>query len=341
MAKTKATARGKGTGARKTSAAKSSSRKTGTARQNTPGRSAAGRAKGGGAKGRSAKGGSAKGRGAKAAKKSPTRKPTASAARAAGRKSAAPAAGRKSAPAAGRKKGAGSVASAARKRASARKASGTATSRPAAKATRPAAKPPRASAKSRPAAKPPHQALKSAPAAAKPTRRAAKSFAASTKRPPFGGANRLAGKNASAADPGSRRPPTLDRNRRTVREDDIKESDMIPSPPSSLDLDRSPSAARSGGADLAHRLHQHTSTGPELTGGDVDADWQSAELVGDEAPGGDSPTPDQDIVDEIGRAVGIEYADDEELKGGDELVERDRKRWELDPASSEDFEDRD
>jgi hypothetical protein len=63
--------------------------------------------------------------------------------------------------------------------------------------------------------------------------------------------------------------------------------------------------------------------------------------VGDEAPGGDNPTPDQDVVDDIGRALGVEYDDDEELQGGDEIVKRDRKRWELDPASSDDFDDRD
>jgi hypothetical protein len=115
---------------------------------------------------------------------------------------------------------------------------------------------------------------------------------------------------------------------------------MVPSPPSSLNLDRSASAARSGRAELNHKLHEHTSTGPSLTAGDVDADWEAAEAVGDEAPGGDNPTPDQDVVDEIGRALGVEYDDDEELQGGDEIVERDRKRWELDPASSDDFDER-
>ena len=39
--------------------------------------------------------------------------------------------------------------------------------------------------------------------------------------------------------------------------------------------------------------------------GDIDADRESAYSVGDEAPGGDNPTPDQDIVDDIGRAVGV------------------------------------
>ena len=32
--------------------------------------------------------------------------------------------------------------------------------------------------------------------------------------------------------------------------------------------------------------------------------------------------------------------DDEELQGGEEIAARDRHRWELDPGSSDDFEER-
>jgi len=46
------------------------------------------------------------------------------------------------------------------------------------------------------------------------------------------------------------------------------------------------------------------------------------------------------VVEEIGRALGVEYDDDEELQGGDEIAERDRHRWELDPGSSDDFDER-
>jgi hypothetical protein len=111
--------------------------------------------------------------------------------------------------------------------------------------------------------------------------------------------------------------------------------------PSSLDLDRRASAARTGRRELREKFNVHTETSPQLTGGDVDADWESAYSVGDEAPGGDNPTPDQDIVDDIGRAVGVEYQDNEELKGADKVAKRDKHRWELDPASSEDYDDRD
>jgi hypothetical protein len=134
----------------------------------------------------------------------------------------------------------------------------------------------------------------------------------------------------------ARKAPDLNRPRRRIEE----EEDLVPTPPSSLDLDRSASATRSGRRELHERYAEHTETSPALTGGDVDADWESAYSVGDEAPGGDNPTPDQDIVDDIGRAVGVEYQDNEELKGADKVAKRDKNRWELDPASSDDWDDR-
>jgi hypothetical protein len=128
-----------------------------------------------------------------------------------------------------------------------------------------------------------------------------------------------------------KKKPNLDRPRKTVAD--------VHGIPSSLDLDRTASSAKSGRAEMRDKLSKSNSGGPAITAGDVDADWQSAESVGDEAPGGDNPTPDQDRVDDIGRALGVEYADDEELQGGAEIAERDLNRWELDPASKDDFED--
>jgi hypothetical protein len=133
----------------------------------------------------------------------------------------------------------------------------------------------------------------------------------------------------------ARKAPALNRERRTVRDEDI-----VPTPPSSLNLDRTASAARTGRKATRERLGQHTETSPALTAGDVDADWESAYSTGDEAPGGDNPTPDQDVVDDIGKAVGVEYEDNEELKSEEKITKRDRNRWELDPASSEDYNDR-
>jgi uncharacterized protein DUF6335 len=134
-----------------------------------------------------------------------------------------------------------------------------------------------------------------------------------------------------------RRAPSLDRARKQLKEVEGN----IPTPPSSLDLDRAPSAARSGRREMREAILEHNETGPELTGGDVDADWEDAYAVGDEAPGGDNPTPDQDRVEDIAKALGVEYQDNEELRGSDKITDRDRHRWELDPASAEDYRDRD
>ena len=175
-------------------------------------------------------------------------------------------------------------------------------------------------------------AKKAAPKrAVKATRKAAKT--AARKSPPRAVSPRSAPPKALPA----RKAPALNRPRRTVMEDE----DIVPTPPSSLNLDRHASAARSGRREMKQRADQLTQTGPALTCGDVDGDFESAYSVGDEAPGGDNPTPDQDIVDDIGKAVGVEYEDNEELKGEEKISKRDRKRWELDPASSEDYNDRD
>jgi uncharacterized protein DUF6335 len=106
-------------------------------------------------------------------------------------------------------------------------------------------------------------------------------------------------------------------------------------------MDRRPSAARSGRHELQESRREHPEASPDLTAGDVDADWEDAYSIGDEAPGGDNPTPDQDRVDDIGKALGVQYDDNEELKGADKISQRDRHRWELDPASSDDYRDRD
>ena len=101
--------------------------------------------------------------------------------------------------------------------------------------------------------------------------------------------------------------------------------------------DRLTASARTGRQELRELLGQHHETSPVLTAGDVDARWTDAYAVGDEAPGGDNPTPDQDRVDDIGKALGVNYDDNEELRGSEKIIERDRHRWELDPASSDDW----
>jgi hypothetical protein len=192
--------------------------------------------------------------------------------------------------------------------------------RPAKKAVKKAARP--AARKAAPKKAAPKKAAPKKPAKRSASAKAATSAKATAAKPA-----RPAAANSLAAG----KKPNLDRPRKTVAD--------IHGIPSSLDMNRSPSAAKSGRAEMRGKLAQSTSGGAAITAGDVDADWQSAETVGDEAPGGDNPTPDQDVVDDIGRALGVEYEDDEELQGGAEIAERDSHRWELDPSSKDDFED--
>ena len=171
-----------------------------------------------------------------------------------------------------------------------------------ARATRTKAKAPKKTAKRPAAAK--RTAAKRSPArgaapakttrAKKPAKPAPASVKPATKRP-------RAARDAKPARP--IHALSLDRNRRHLPEFE----DNVPTPPSSLDLDRTPSAARSGRQGMRDARMHHNEVSPEITGGDVDASWEDAYSTGDEAPGGDNPTPDQDRVDDIGKALGVQY----------------------------------
>jgi len=211
-------------------------------------------------------------------------------------------------------------------RRSASKSIKKAAKKPAAKKAKKAKKAAKSAKKAAPARR--AVARKPAPKAKAAPKKAAAKKAAPKKAAPKAVAPKLAAPKRAAA---PAKKANLDRPRKTVAD--------IHGIPSSLDLNRSPSAARTGRAEMNERLSKNTNSSPALTSGDVDADWESAAAVGDEAPGGDNPTPDQDVVDDIGRALGVEYADDEELQGGDEIADRDRHRWELDPSSKDDFDD--
>jgi len=95
-----------------------------------------------------------------------------------------------------------------------------------------------------------------------------------------------------------------------------------------------------GSRKLAERLRDDSLADPTVTGGDVDAQWEGAQFSGDESAVSSMTTPEQNDVDNLGRAMGVTYNDNEELKAGEKERSRDKKRWELDPASSEDYKDR-
>ncbi|MBD2772657.1 DUF6335 family protein [Iningainema tapete] len=95
-----------------------------------------------------------------------------------------------------------------------------------------------------------------------------------------------------------------------------------------------------GGRTMQEERSEYTHTSPELTGGDVDAYWEDADAVGDEAVGGTVATPDQNVTEELEAAVGLEMDDRAFLRTEDILEQRDDQRWELDPKSSEDYQER-
>ncbi|MCU0568870.1 MAG: DUF6335 family protein [Oculatellaceae cyanobacterium Prado106] len=95
-----------------------------------------------------------------------------------------------------------------------------------------------------------------------------------------------------------------------------------------------------GGRTMQDRRSQLHEASPELTGGDIDANFEQANAVGDESVGGTVTTPDMDIVDDLGKAVGLEMADNNYLHTNEILEQRDSRRWELEPGSSEDYEER-
>ncbi|HSE06987.1 MAG TPA: DUF6335 family protein [Methylomirabilota bacterium] len=101
---------------------------------------------------------------------------------------------------------------------------------------------------------------------------------------------------------------------------------------------RTPATRRSrmGGEDTARTVSllrdviEHHETGPAVSAGDVDADWQRAQSSGEEAAGGSVATPDQDRVDEIGHALGVEQPSTAPLRTSEEILgDRDRRYWEL------------
>ena len=150
-------------------------------------------------------------------------------------------------------------------------------------------------------------------------------------------------RSSSKARPRTRRPPS-----RRARGEAVRRAPLEPALP--LDADASPGGLDGNVLDVLADTQTLASEQPGpnaldrqrgtiLTGGDVDAAWDEAD-VGEEAVGGSTPTPDQDVVDDLGRAVGVTYSDTEPLRPEEKEKQRDEKRWELDPASSPDYPER-
>lgn len=156
-----------------------------------------------------------------------------------------------------------------------------------------------------------------APSRRKPTKKAAAPMSAAPAQKP-----RKTASQAPARRPRTRPSGLSDRDR--------------PETPNSFNLDVR--RTRKGTGAIEELVYsEDPDSDAALVAGDLDVDPDMASAVGDEAPGGDNPTPDMDAADLIGRSLGVEYADTEELQGADKIAARDRKRWELDPKSADDY----
>ena len=116
------------------------------------------------------------------------------------------------------------------------------------------------------------------------------------------------------------------RNRSKAADEIRNEPDSGPSPTAVAG-----EAMRTGVLPLTATTASRTDTthrgDARLKAGDIESNAMDAATVGDEAPGGSTATPDQDRVDDFGRALGVQEADSGELRTTSEILdERDRKR---------------
>ena len=112
--------------------------------------------------------------------------------------------------------------------------------------------------------------------------------------------------------------------------------DFVPDPEIEEFMEEEIARAPKDPDQLANRLRQNTAASPRDAGGDPDASWEDVNDSGEESVAGDNPTPDQSLVEENARAVGVSYEDNEELEFTEKIEKRDRNRFELDPRSKTD-----
>lgn len=108
--------------------------------------------------------------------------------------------------------------------------------------------------------------------------------------------------------------------------------DFVPNPEIQAAMDDEISHVPRANREMQNRLDASTNT-PEITGGDVDAEWEKAENDGAETFAGHNPTPDQSDVEANGRAFGVNFEDNQEMDLLEQMRQRDRDRFELDESS--------
>lgn len=92
--------------------------------------------------------------------------------------------------------------------------------------------------------------------------------------------------------------------------------------------------------EILRNENSDMATGEDTSGDDRNANEYQAKVVGEEAVGGENPTPEQDTSEYLAESAGIEAAPREPIQTTDKLERRDDNRWELDPQSDENYEAR-
>jgi hypothetical protein len=144
------------------------------------------------------------------------------------------------------------------------------------------------------------------------------------------------GTNPDQAEPDAIAPSDDERLRETKTDlmDDSPELQAVRSPADPRGVHQSKGVGR-----FLSWLQDLSSMEKAPTGGDMDVDQYLARVVGEEAVGGTAPTPDQNVVEDLAISAGVQTPDRVPLHTSEMLEERDSHRWELDPESSEDYEE--
>ena len=135
----------------------------------------------------------------------------------------------------------------------------------------------------------------------------------------------------------TRQAPGLERARRQLRE--VEET--VPSPPSSLDSIAGRRPREADDTNCRRAAREHTEVSPDITAGDVDADWAGCLLGRRRSTRRRQSHARSGSRRRHRQGAWRQYEDNEELKAADKISKRDKHRWELDPASSDDYQDRD
>ena len=90
----------------------------------------------------------------------------------------------------------------------------------------------------------------------------------------------------------------------------IKTPDDAPDPEVKEEFDEAQHQSPSGSRRLVERVSSSDPQSPDLTDGALDAAWDGSD-VDEESPDGSAPSPDQNVVDELGKQAGLTFNDDE------------------------------